>query len=112
MTIITDEYIQEMLAKSKEYAMVILKPGPKSDMEGAKEIIWEHVRRNFALSEDGQLSIVGPVTAETGVSGLSIFDTTIDEAKRIMDDDPAVQAGIFIYEVHPWRSFPGDKLPD
>ena len=86
MTIITDDYIQEMLAKSKEYAMVILKPGPKSDMEGSKEIIWEHVRRNFALSEDGQLSIVGPVTSETGISGLSIFDTSIDEAKKIVHE--------------------------
>lgn len=28
-----------------------------------------------------------------------------------MDDDPAVKAGIFIYETHPCFSFPGDKLP-
>jgi hypothetical protein len=29
----------------------------------------------------------------------------------IMDGDPGVQAGIFTYEVHPVRSFPGDALP-
>lgn len=28
-----------------------------------------------------------------------------------MDDDPAVLAGIFTYEIHPVRSFPGDSLP-
>jgi hypothetical protein len=26
----------------------------------------------------------------------------------IMDEDPAVQAGVFTYDVHPIRSFPGD----
>lgn len=112
MTEITDEYMQDMLAKSKEYSMVILKPGPKNNVEGMKEILWEHVRRNFALSADGPLAIVGPVTQETSISGLSIFNTSPEEAKRIMDEDPAVQAGIFVYEVHPWRSFPGDKLPE
>jgi hypothetical protein len=28
-----------------------------------------------------------------------------------MDCDPGVQAGIFTYEIHPIRSFPGDALP-
>ena len=28
-----------------------------------------------------------------------------------MDEDPAVQAGIFEYELYPCRSFPGDCLP-
>jgi hypothetical protein len=28
-----------------------------------------------------------------------------------MDEDPAVKAGVFVYEVHPCRSFPGDSLP-
>jgi len=112
MTVITDDYIQEMLAKSKEYSMVLLKPGPKNTAEGIQEILQEHVRRNFALSADGPLAIVGPVTQETEVSGLSIFNTSLEEARKIMDEDPAVQAGIFVYEVYPWRSFPGDKLPE
>ena len=29
----------------------------------------------------------------------------------IMDEDSAVQAGVFTYAVHPIRSFPGDSLP-
>jgi hypothetical protein len=28
-----------------------------------------------------------------------------------MDEDPAVQAGIFAYELHAGRGFPGDMLP-
>ena len=33
------------------------------------------------------------------------------EVKKLMDDDPGVKAGIFTYEVHPCRGFPGDSLP-
>ena len=28
-----------------------------------------------------------------------------------MDQDPVVKEGIFVYEAHPCRSFPGDCLP-
>ena len=28
-----------------------------------------------------------------------------------MDDDPGVLAGVFRYELHPCRGFPGDHLP-
>jgi hypothetical protein len=28
-----------------------------------------------------------------------------------MNDDPGVQAGVFTFEVHPCRGFPGDSLP-
>ena len=28
-----------------------------------------------------------------------------------MDADPAVQAGVLTYELHPVRSFPGSSLP-
>jgi hypothetical protein len=28
-----------------------------------------------------------------------------------MDGDPGVQAGVFVYDVHTCRGFPGDALP-
>ncbi len=112
MTAITDEYMQQMLAKTKEYHIILLKPGPGAkDHPDVKKLIWEHGRRNFSLRADGLLSIVCPITAETGVSGVGIFNASAEETKNIMDGDPAVQAGIFVYEIHPCRSFPGDSLP-
>jgi len=48
----------------------------------------------------------------TEVKGVGIFSTSEEETKRIMDEDPAVKAGIFAYEIHPCRSFPGDMLPE
>jgi len=35
-------------------------------------------------------------------------NTEPEEAKRIMEDDPGVNAGGFVYEAHACRSFTGD----
>lgn len=112
MTAITDEYMQEMLTKTKEYHLVLLKPRPGAESRpDLRKLLWEHARRNFSLRADGLLSIVGPITAETGLSGIGIFNANAEETKNVMDGDPAVQAGVFAYEIHPCRSFPGDSLP-
>ncbi len=111
MTAITDEYMQQMIAGTKEYSIVILKAGKNRHMVGADTIIREHGRRNFALRAEGVLSIVCPVRDESDVHGIGIFNAKTDRAREIMDEDPAVKAGIFTYEVHPCRSFPGDCLP-
>ena len=36
---------------------------------------------------------------------------TVDDTTAIMNDDPGVAAGVFTYEVHACRGFPGDALP-
>ena len=108
---ITDEYMTEMLAKSKNYCIVILKDGPNNSAEGAKGIVWEHGRRNFALRRAGVMPIVCRVSDDSNVSGVAIFDASVDETKKVMDDDPGVKAGIFVYEIHPCKSFPGACLP-
>jgi hypothetical protein len=110
MTTITDEYMYSMFPKTKGYCAVILKPGPKANQPDARKIIWEHGRRNFALRADGFLSIVCPVTVESGVSGIGIFNATEEETRKIMEEDPGVIEGVFVYEIYPVRSFPGDSL--
>ena len=111
MITITDEYMQEMIGKTKNYCIVILKPGPNFNTENARQVIWEHGRRNFSLKAEGLLPIVCPVPGNSGINGVGIFTSTEEETKKIMDGDPGVQEGIFIYEIHPCRSFPGDYLP-
>jgi hypothetical protein len=111
MATITDEQMRAQLSTTKTYTVVILKVGPNRQMEGVDSIIWEHGRRNFSLRADGLLSVVLPVMDETEVSGIGIFNLDEDETIKIMDDDPGVKAGVFVYEVHPARSFPGDALP-
>ncbi len=110
MTGITDEYMQQMLLTTKAYTVVILKAGPNRDRNDIQEIIWEHARRNFELRDSGILSIVCPVRDGSEINGIGIFNTSEEETIQLMDDDPGVREGIFIYEIHPVRSFPGDML--
>ena len=42
MTAISDEYMREMMGKTKAYVVVILKSGPSREMPGADKIVWEH----------------------------------------------------------------------
>jgi hypothetical protein len=111
MATITDEFMQHMLSKTRQYCIVILKAGPKKNEDGVEKNIWEHGRRNFALRADGVLSIVCPISDGSNVSGVGIFNATVEEVKKIMDEDPGVKAGVFDYEIHACRSFPGDSLP-
>jgi hypothetical protein len=108
---ISDEEMQAGLAQTREYTALLLKAGEKYGTEGSDQIVWEHGRRNFALRADGVLSVVCPVTDDTDLCGVAIFNATPAETAALMDDDPGVKAGVFTYEVHPVRSFPGDALP-
>jgi len=111
-TPITDEFMRQMISKSRNYTVVILKRTPKRDESGADKIIWEHGRRNFTLRAEGVLPIVCPVTDGSELSGVGIFNASEEETKKIMDEDPGVKTGVFIYEVHTCRGFPGSCLPD
>jgi hypothetical protein len=111
VTDITDDFMHDMLSRSKTYSLLVLRATPKRQEPGADAIVWEHGRRNFELRSDGVLAIVCPIVDDSVWSGLGVFDATPEEVVRIMDEDPAVKAGIFTYEVHPIRGFPGDSLP-
>lgn len=108
---ITDEHMGDMLGKTKSYTVVLLKKTTKYHEPDAPSVIFEHGRRNFALRAAGKLAIVCPVLDESEWSGVGIFDADVDEVKRLYDADPGVLAGIFTYEAHAVRSFPGDNLP-
>jgi hypothetical protein len=51
------------------------------------------------------------VSDQSSLDGLYIFDAPVNEVRRLMDDDPGVQVGLFVYEVHETRGLPGDSLP-
>ncbi|HET7263812.1 MAG TPA: hypothetical protein VFL28_04030 [bacterium] len=108
---ITDEQMRERLKAAKPYTLMILHKTAKNRDPGRDKIVWEHGRRNFALRDQGLLPIVCPVGDESGVAGIGIFTTNAEETRKIVDGDPGVRAGIFTYELHPIRGFPGSALP-
>lgn len=105
----SDDEMNALLETARPYTIVILRPGPKRNMEGADSIVWEHGRRNMRLRSEGKLAIVMPV-GDSEVSGLGIFRADLAEATSIMANDPGVRAGVFVAEFHSGVSFPGDKL--
>ncbi len=111
MGAITDDVMRAMLTRSREYSVVLLRTTPQRAAPGADATVWEHGRRNFELRAEGLLSIVCPIVDGSGWAGIGIFNATVERTREIMEGDPGVQAGIFTYEVHPCRSFPGDALP-
>ena len=109
---ITDDYMRDRIGKSKTYTLMLLKEGPNYDTPDRDKIIWEHGRRNFSLRADGVLAIVCPIFDDSPWCGIGIFNAPEEEVARIMDDDPGVRVGVFGYETHPVRAFPGDALPE
>jgi len=108
---LTDDQMRQGIAAAKSYCVVILRVTSRRKEPGADAIVWEHGRRNFGLRADGVLPIVCPVNDGSDCAGVGIFTTTMEETKKILDEDPGVKAGVFTYEVHPCRGFPGSSLP-
>ena len=108
---IADNAMRARLAGSAQYTMVVLFATEQLVRPQVDPIIWAHGRRNMALITAGVSPIITPVTATDGPSGFAVFTTNIDETRAIMDTDPGVAAGIFTYELHPVRGFPGATLP-
>ncbi len=92
---ITDEMMRERLSKLKPYTTMILHKTTKFGGPGTDQIVWEHGRRNFALRASGKISIICPVNDGTDVTGVSIFNTTLEEAKKIYDEDSGRKSGNF-----------------
>jgi hypothetical protein len=103
--------MREQMGRTRGYTVVLLHAAEKYGTEGSDKIIWEHGRNNFSMRADGLLSIVCPVLDDSKLRGVGIFNASLEETQKLMEADPGVQAGVFTFELHPVRSFPGDALP-
>jgi uncharacterized protein YciI len=91
------------------YYMVFLRRGPAWTAEqtpAVKAIGEGHMKNIQRLADTGKLVIAGPFLEQTGeraLAGLFVFRVaSADEAKALVETDPAVKAGRFTYEVIPW----------
>ena len=117
LPVITDAMLEAVRRTARPYTIVILKAGPHFSLPGpdrdtsVSKIIWQHGKRNLALRTVGLMPIICPVGDGSGVCGLCICDASPEDVERIMSLDPGVQAGVFTFDIHPTRSFPGSCLP-
>ncbi len=80
---VTNEFMMQMLNKTKNYTVVILKKGPNDTIPERQQIIWEHGRRNFELRESEILSIVCPVIEQDIIRGMGIFNADKQAVEKI-----------------------------
>lgn len=93
--------------KLKEFQFVLLKRGPKEVMSGWEnsELRKQHLAYVQALLEADKALIAGRVQDDPELRGVVIFRTkSADEARGWIGADPAVAAGHFAVEMHPWWS--------
>ena len=91
----------------KMYVLCILKSGPKdAEIKGdqRKEIFAGHFANIGRLADEGKLAVAGPFGKnDRSWRGLYIFNVaTVEEAEKLVTLDPAVKAGVFVYELTPW----------
>ena len=87
----------------RSYVYVLLKTG-KAQIEDKTErdkLFAGHFENMGKLAKQGKLVMAGPFSDPKGVMrGMFIFNVaTIEEAKLLVETDPAVKAGIFDYEL-------------
>jgi uncharacterized protein YciI len=89
----------------KTYVMVFLKEGPVKikDSVAREQLQTAHLKNIFKLADEGKLITAGPFADDQEIRGIFIFNvSTVEEAKKLTETDPAVKAGILIMELHPW----------
>jgi uncharacterized protein YciI len=104
------------------YTVVLLRrpdDAPEMTEDELDALQSRHLAYRAKLRTDGVLVANGPLGEQSNPSlrGLSIFSCGLDEARRLSDLDPSVQAGRLTYDVFEWwmaagtLAFPGAAHP-
>ena len=89
----------------KQYVMAFLKAGPNrpTDSAARMKLQMAHLKNIGRLANEGKLIVAGPFLDDQPIKGIFIFNvSTIEEAKKLTETDPAIQAVSLIMELHPW----------
>jgi uncharacterized protein YciI len=104
------------------YTMVILRrppDAPEMSEEDLDALQARHLEYRAQLRRQGVIVVNGPFDQQSDLTlrGMSLFACDLDEARRLSDADPSVQAGRLSYDVFEWwvaagtLAFPEATLP-
>ena len=75
-------------------------PGETAETKKLQEAHMANIQR---MGAEGKLVIAGPFTDGGELRGLYVFRvSSAEEAKALVESDPAVKAGRLRFELHPW----------
>lgn len=90
----------------KAYTIVMLTTGTKIDDKAKMGALMKgHMANIGKLADEGKIIAAGPFLEKNkeNYRGMFIFNTkSKEEAEQWVKTDPAVQAGVFSYEIFPW----------
>lgn len=89
----------------KPYVLAFLKRGPNRNQDSATaaKLQQAHLENIGKMADAGQLVLAGPFMDTGEIRGIYIFNVkTLEEAKKLTETDPAIQAGRLVMELHPW----------
>lgn len=87
-----------------QYQMVLLSKGPTvHDSATSKKLGQGHMANIEKMAKMGKLVLAGPFGDKGELRGIFIMDVaTKEEAERLCQEDPAIQAGALKIEIKPW----------
>lgn len=93
------------------YYVALLYKGPNWSPDETPEVLklqeghMENIRK---MAASGKLVLAGPFTHGGLLRGMFVFRVdTLEEARALAENDPAVKAGRLSVEVYPWLSAKG-----
>jgi uncharacterized protein YciI len=101
------------------YQMVLLRhtaAGRNFDEETTERIFREHLAYTLSRIASGDQLAAGPVAdspaEEEDVCGLGFYQKdSLDEVRRLIEQDPGVQQGLYGFDLMTWRTAPGTVTP-
>jgi len=89
------------------YTVVLLRRPPEAPRLGdddLERIQREHLAFNARMRDLGHALITGPVQDQPDESlrGINVYRTSVEETRRLAEQDPSVQAGRLVVDVFTW----------
>jgi uncharacterized protein YciI len=99
--------------------MVLLRhtaAGRGFDEETRERIFREHLAYTLSMVGGGDQLAAGPVAGsppeDEDICGVGFYQKeSLDEVRRLMEQDPGVQQGLYCFDVMTWRTAPGTVSP-
>jgi uncharacterized protein YciI len=95
-------------SKLVQFQMALLRKGPKwteAQTPESQKILHQHLVNVVTMLNSGKAVVAGPIGDDTDLGGIFVLRASSpEEAKTWVDADPAVKAGLYVAEMHPWWS--------
>lgn len=89
----------------KKYVMAFLREGKNKNLDSVESATLQiaHLKNIIRLADEGKLIVAGPFLDDQPVRGIFIFNvSSIEEAKKLTETDPAIRAGVLEMDLRPW----------